>query len=72
MNLSRVVHAMTSVTHLTLISPYHNLAMGSFNLDISAVHKYRHNHRQLSWNKVPLCSLISEARALWRNPWSFP
>ena len=72
MNLSRAVHAMTTVTHLTLISPDNNLAVGSFNLDISAVHKHRHNHSQLSCIKVPICSLIPEARALWRNPWSFP
>ena len=48
MKLSKVVHAMTSVSHLTLVSPDNLLAVGSFNLDISAVHKHRHTHSQLS------------------------
>ena len=72
MNLSTTVHAMTTITRLTVIPPNNDLAVGSFDLDISAVHKHRHIHRQLSYIQVPLCSLIPEARALWRNPWSFP
>ncbi len=62
---------MTSVAHLTLISPDNRLSVGLFNLNISAVHKHRHSHRPLSCINVPIVSLIPEARALWRNPWSF-
>ena len=37
-------------------SPNNNLAVGSFELDNSAVHKHRHKHRQLSWIKFTFWS----------------
>ena len=49
MNLSMEVHALVTISHLTLISPDNDLAVGSFHLDNSAVHKHRHIHSQLSF-----------------------
>ena len=45
LDLSITVHALVTVSHLTLSSLVHCLAVGSFYLDIGAVHNHRHNHR---------------------------